>query len=78
MAHPQDAPILFHVGETAVKVARSSWGAWATLWGALAWWAGRRHPERSWPARVVIGGLSILTLAAADLGHAAAHTVSAR
>ena len=78
MAHPQDAPILIHVGETPVKVARSSWGAWAALWGVLAWWAGRRHPERSWPARVVIGGLSILTLAAADLGHAAAHTVSAR
>jgi hypothetical protein len=78
MAHPQDAPILFHVGDTPVKVAPSSWGAWAALWAALAWWVGRRHRERSWPARVVTGGLSALILAAADLGHAAAHTVSAR
>lgn len=44
----------------------------------MSWLAGRRRPERRWPARLVIGALSASALILADVGHAFAHTLSAR
>ena len=50
----------------------------AGLWGLLAWLAGRGHPERPWSLRLLIGLLSTIAMMVADLGHAVAHTISAR
>lgn len=47
-------------------------------WAGLSWLAGRRRPERSLCTRLGIGALSVALLVAADVGHAIAHTFSAR
>ncbi len=46
--------------------------------GVLAWLAGKRHPRWSWLQRLGAGLLAALVAMPADVGHAMAHTVSAR
>jgi len=48
------------------------------LWAGITVFLGRKHPEWSWPLRLIIGALSMLTWLIADIGHALAHTVSAK
>ena len=48
------------------------------LTGLLAWAAGLRKPERSWLQRLGVGLLAMPIAMFADLGHAMAHTISAR
>jgi hypothetical protein len=48
------------------------------LWAGISWFSGRQHPERSWPTRILAGALSGFALILADVGHACAHSVSAR
>jgi hypothetical protein len=48
------------------------------LWGLLAWLSGRRQPERPWFGCLLVSLLELFLLLSADLGHALAHTVSAR
>ena len=50
----------------------------AGLWGSMLWLAGREHPERPWPVRILAGSLASLALLSADMGHALAHVISAR
>ena len=54
------------------------WPAPILLTGLLVWAAGRRKPERSWLQRLGIGLLAMPVALNADLGHAMAHTISAR
>ena len=54
------------------------WPAPILLTGLLAWAAGLRNPERSWPQRLTVGLLAMLLATIADVGHAMAHTISAR
>jgi hypothetical protein len=72
------SPTLFTFGGTPIKTSPLVLANIVGLWGGLTWLAGRRHPERSWPIRLLIGALSTITLFVADIGHAMAHTVSAR
>lgn len=74
----QEAPTLFIIADTPVKVKPAVSINLLALWGTMAWLAGRRRPERSWPARLLVGALSTATLIIADWGHAMAHIVSAR
>lgn len=46
--------------------------------GFLAWLAGRRKPERSWPQRFAVAIVAMPVALFADVGHAMAHTISAR
>lgn len=48
------------------------------LTGLLAWVAGLRKPERSWLQRLGVGLLAMPIAMCADIGHAMAHTISAR
>ena len=48
------------------------------LTGFLAWIAGLRQPERSWRQRLGLGLLAMPFALLADIGHAMAHTISAR
>ncbi len=50
----------------------------AGLWGLLVWLSGRGQPERPGFERLLLGLLELFLLLSADLGHALAHTVSAR
>jgi hypothetical protein len=78
MSETKEVPTLFTVRGTPVKVEPIVLGNLLAAWGGLAWLAGRRRPDLPWPARLLIGMLGLLALLAADLGHAIAHTVSAR
>jgi hypothetical protein len=74
----EETPTLFTVWDTPVKVKPVVLVSQLGLWGLLSWMAGRRRPARSWPARLLVGALSMIPLLIADLGHAMAHIVSAR
>ena len=63
---------------TPVVVKPSFFGNLLALWAGMSWLSGRKHPERPWPARLLAGGLSGFALVLSDVGHALAHTVSAR
>jgi hypothetical protein len=78
MIESKDIPTLFTVWETPVRVHPGVMANLAGLWGMLAWWAGRRQPERPWLLRLGIGFLETAVLLFADVGHAMAHIVSAR
>jgi hypothetical protein len=64
--------------DTAVVVQPAVLFNLVGLWGLLVWLTGRRHPELPWFERLLVGLLEMFLLLSADLGHALAHTVSAR
>ncbi len=73
----EDSVTLYSVLNTPVKVEPAVSINLLSLWGVMAWFAGRGRSERTWPARLLVGALSAGSLAAADFGHAMAHTISA-
>jgi hypothetical protein len=75
---PQSYEAVFTIWDTAIRVRPAILAYLFGLWGLQAWFAGRGHPERPWPVRVLVGLLSTVAMMAADLGHAMAHIVSAR
>lgn len=48
------------------------------LLGGMSWLIGVRQPQWNWPVRVFTGAVSGLALIVADVGHALAHSISAR
>jgi hypothetical protein len=54
------------------------WPAPILLTTLLAWVAGLRKPERTWLQRLGVGLLAMPVALFSDLGHAMAHTISAR
>jgi hypothetical protein len=70
--------VLFRFNAVDVKVRPSFWPMWLSSWPALIWLAKRRRPERSWKESFVVGTVAMPLPLAADLGHALAHTVSAK
>lgn len=73
-----DARILFHFKGVPVKVRPSFWPMWLSGWPALISLAKRRRPERSWKESILMGTAAMPIPLTADLGHALAHTVSAK
>jgi hypothetical protein len=73
-----DVPVLFRLNGVPVQVPAAYWGDVGVLGGGLVWLAGRRHPERGWSGRLLVGGLGLALVVAADVGHVLGHTVSAR
>src|SRR5512146_3491745 len=69
---------LYRFNGVPVKVQPAFWPIPFLVTGVLAWIAGLRRPDRSWPQRLVVGLTSLLVALPADIGHAMAHTVSAR
>jgi hypothetical protein len=78
MQIPEDARTVTTFNQVPVMIRPGFWAMWALLWGALSWLAGRRKPERSLGQRLLVGAISTPIAISADLGHALAHTESAR
>jgi hypothetical protein len=72
------ATLLYRFNGVPVVAQPDFWPAPIMLSGLLIWLAGFRHPERNWLQRVGIGLLAMPFALLADLGHAMAHTISAR
>jgi hypothetical protein len=77
-AKTDDSPIVLEVFGTPVEVRPAVGLNLLALWIGAAVLSGRRKPERSWPIRLAIGGLSAAIWASGDFGHALAHIASAR
>ena len=75
---PRPPEAVFTVWGTAVRVKPAILANLIGLWGLAAWLAGRGHPERPWPLRILVGLLATTAMMVADLGHAMAHIISAR
>jgi hypothetical protein len=69
---------LYHFNGVPVMAQPDFWPYPFLLTGLLAWVAGRRKPERSWLERLGVGLLAMTVATFADIGHAMAHTISAR
>jgi hypothetical protein len=70
--------LLFRFNGVPVVVQPGFWPAPVLLTGLLAWASGLRKPERSWLQRLGLGLLAMPVALFANIGHAMAHTVSAR
>jgi hypothetical protein len=66
------------VMNTPVETTPGFLGNLLALWAGMSWLSGRRHPERPWPFRLLAGALSGFAFVLADVGHAFAHSLSAR
>jgi len=69
---------LYHFNGVPVAAQPDFFPIPVLLWGLMTWLAGLRHPRWSWFQRLLAGLLASLVATAADLGHAMAHTESAR
>ncbi|HZD56615.1 MAG TPA: hypothetical protein VE136_07835, partial [Anaerolineales bacterium] len=69
---------LYRFNGVPVVAQPDFWPAPILLTGVLTWVAGLRKPERSWPQRLSVALLAMPVAWFADVGHAMAHTVSAR
>lgn len=69
---------LFHFNGVPVVVRPAFWPIPILLFSFLTWVAGRRRPQLSWRQRLGVGLLAMPVALVADVGHALAHTVSAR
>ncbi len=69
---------LFRFNGVPIVARPDFWPIPILLTGVLIWAAGRRNPQRSWAERLAAGLLAMPVAVIADVGHAMAHTVSAR
>ena len=69
---------LFRFNGVPVKVQPAFWPIPFLVTGVLAWIAGLRRPDRSWLQRLAVGLVALPVALFADIGHAMAHTISAR
>ncbi len=70
--------LLFRFNGVPVVAQPGFWPIPFFLTGFLAWAAGLRKPERSWLQRFGVALLAMPVALFADVGHAMAHTISAR
>ena len=78
MMNSQSATVTLDVLDIKLTIKPGFWGALAALWAVMTWVAGRGHSERGFPARLGIGFVAMIVMISADVGHAFAHTISAR
>ncbi|RIK53695.1 MAG: hypothetical protein DCC57_07995 [Chloroflexi bacterium] len=69
---------LFRFNRVPVIAQPSFWPLLLAVWGILSWIAGARRPRRPWPQRLLVGVLALPLALSAEIGHALAHTISAR
>ena len=69
---------LYRFNGVPVVAQPDFWPAPILLTGLLTWVAGLRKPERSWLQRLGVALLVMPVAFFADIGHAMAHTISAR
>jgi hypothetical protein len=66
------------VNRVDLIVEPSFWISPTGIWAGLIWLARRRHPDLNWARSTLVGGLGTVILIGSDVGHALAHTISAR
>jgi hypothetical protein len=71
-------PVIYRFNGVPIMVQPVFWPLPVLVTGVLTWIAGLRRPERSWVQRLAVGLLAMPVALLADIGHAMAHTVSAR
>ena len=64
--------------DTPLEIAPGFFVNLFALWTGMSWYLGVKHPHWDWPVRIFAGALSGFALLVADVGHALAHTISAR
>ena len=69
---------LYHFNGVPVVAQPDFWPDPILLTSVLAWVAGLRKPERSWPQCLGVALLAMPVALFADIGHAMAHTIGAR
>jgi hypothetical protein len=69
---------LYHFNGVPVIAKPDFWPVPILLTGFLTWVAGRREPALSWLQRLAVGAIAMPVALFADVGHAMAHTISAR
>ncbi len=69
---------LYHFNGVPVVAQPSFWPLLILVTGFLVWDAGRRNRKRSWLQCVGLGMLALPVALFAEIGHAMAHTISAR
>jgi hypothetical protein len=70
--------MLYRFNDVPVLAQPDFWPAPLLLTGLLFWVAGLRKPGHSWPQRLGVALLAMPFALFADIGHAMAHTISAR
>ena len=71
-------PTLFVFNGTPVKARSGFWLMVVGLWVLLTWLGSWRWPGQSLGAYLLVGAVGVLLAMLADVGHACAHTISAR
>jgi hypothetical protein len=69
---------LYHFNGVPVIAKPDFWPMPILLTGFLTWVAGRHRPTLSWFQRLGVGAIAMPIALFADVGHAMAHTISAR
>ena len=78
MLDADNTKILYTFNGVPVKAKPPFYFMVILLWSLLTWLAGRRKPERPFSKKILIGTLSLPLAFIADIGHAMAHTESAK
>lgn len=78
MEQSDHAKTLYTFNDVPVKAKPPFWLLAGLMWGFFVWLAGKRKPERPFWQQILVGTLSLPLAFVADIGHAMAHTVSAK
>jgi len=74
----QNSSSMTRILDTPVEIAPGFFFNLFAIWAGMSWLMGRKHPQWDWLTRVLTGTLSGFALVVADVGHALAHSISAR
>jgi hypothetical protein len=75
---PLEMQSFFSILDTPVHVKPGFLANLLALWAGMTWLSGKKHPEPHFPVRLLASALSASALILSDVGHAFAHTISAR
>jgi len=74
----QNPSSMTRILDTPIEVAPGFFFNLFAIWAGMSWLMGRKHPQWDCPTRVLTGALSGFALVGVDVGHALAHTLSAK
>jgi len=78
MLEPDNAKTLYTFNDVPVKAKPPFWLLVGLMWGLFMWVVGRRKRERPLSHNLLVATLSLPLAFLADIGHAMAHTESAK
>ena len=74
----QNSSSMTRILDTPVEATPGFFFNLFAIWASISWLMGNKHPTWDWPTRVLTGALSGFSLVGVDVGHALAHTLSAK